>query len=197
MSSSFISPAPTAIPEEISVYVISRNKKVKEKEKNGKRTSYELDQPPEPEKDEQADELLFSAAEDDLEDERRDDHEGVEAVEAGHRVLAREREVEGPAEGPDVQRDFEEEDGGDGEGEVREDGEPGGLGLALGIEGDEGGERGEESRRRARAGVVGEKGVDEVGEHAGGVDDDLHYIPRARSSTPKRDPFRENTGAAH
>ena len=80
-------------------------------------------------------------------------------MQARHRVLLREGHVVRGAERPDVQRDFEQEEGGDAERDVREDLEPRGGLLAARVGG--------------RGTGVGEEGVDEVGEHAGRVDHDL------------------------
>lgn len=86
-------------------------------------------------------------------------------MQARHGIFLRKGDVEGPSERPDVQRNFDKKDGGDGEGDVREDGEPDGLGFGLA---ERGGWRG---RRGTR---VREEGIYEVGEHTGGVDHDLH-----------------------
>ena len=116
---------------------------------------YELDEAPQTEDDEQRGELALAAAEHDLEHERRGDDDGVEEVQRGVRHAAERVELL-HALRPDRDRNFDEEEGGDGERDLGEDVEPErGLGPLDG-----------------RA-VGGEEGVGEVGEDTGRVNEDL------------------------
>lgn len=92
-------------------------------------TSNKLDEPPQTKHDKQRRELQLAALEHELEHEGGQDNDGIEQVQ--HRVRdGTEGVVELGAEGEETERDFDEEEGGDAEGDVLEDFEPfGGLGA--------------------------------------------------------------------
>ena len=117
-------------------------------------TSNQLDQPPQPQENQQRRKLLLLPTQNRLQHKgHRNDHR-IEEVERGVRVVS-ERVVVAPAEGPEGERDFNEEEGGNDEGDVGEDVEPEGRAL-FGW------------RAAGR-----EEGVGEIGEGTGGVNDDL------------------------